>query len=323
MKVAVIGLGVIGGVHARVLREQGMLYAVCDVNPERLLAYSDLPCEQDYIRLLDRLHPDAVHICTPHYLHAEMVIAALERNIHVLCEKPLCISKTEIDAVLAAEKRSSAMLGVCFQNRYNASNRFVKEYLDSKSDRKVGTAYVTWKRDAAYYASGAWRGAWATEGGGVLINQAIHTLDLMQWMLGMPGQLAASCSTLELSDTIEVEDTASIVASDGAEFTFFATNASDRDFDVQLVFRVGNEVIRLFPYEAWIGETVHRFSKETTIYGKACYGGGHALLIDDFYRCIREGRKFPIDGAEGARVLRLVLAAYESRGMKIRIEHES
>ena len=318
MKVAVVGLGVIGRVHARILRERGELFAVCDIDPTRFPEDQDLLCETDYLRLLDGLHPEAVHICTPHYLHASMVIAALERNIHVLCEKPLCISYAEIDAVLAAEKASKATLGVCFQNRYNPANAFVKEYLKDKAVL-AGTGSVVWKRTREYYAADAWRGKWATEGGGVLINQAIHTLDLLQWLVGMPRTLTANLSTVALGDVIEVEDTASVFATDGAEFSLFATNASAKDFPVEIRLRTEEEQITILPHEVKVGETVHAFPKDAVIYGKPCYGAGHALLIEDFYRCIREGRHFPIDAEEGAKAVRLVLAAYESRGRSVSV----
>ena len=318
MKIAVVGLGVIGRAHARILRERGELYAVCDVDPARLTAYADLLCETDYLRLMDELHPEAVHICTPHYLHAPMVIAALERNIHVLCEKPLCIHSEEIDEILAAEAASKAMLGVCFQNRYNPANRYVKELLAERTV-KAGTASVVWRRSASYYAADAWRGKWATEGGGVLINQAIHTLDLLQWFLGMPEELSATVSNLSHKDSIEVEDTASVFGSGGAEFSLFATTASHADFPVEINLATEEGSIRILPHEVTVDGETRTFPHEAMLYGKPCYGAGHALLIEDFYRCIREGEKFPIGGAEGARAVRLVLAAYRSRGERVEV----
>ena len=100
MRVAVIGLGVIGRVHARILRENGSLSAVCDIDAAKLAEYTDAAHYTDYTRLLDDFHPDAVHICTPHYLHAPMILSALEKNIHVLCEKPMAITSADAKKML-------------------------------------------------------------------------------------------------------------------------------------------------------------------------------------------------------------------------------
>ena len=89
MRAAIIGLGVIGNVHSKVLREMDALYAVCDIDESKFEGFSDVKCETDYLRMMDELKPDVVHICTPHYLHAEMAIAALEGGAHVFLEKPI------------------------------------------------------------------------------------------------------------------------------------------------------------------------------------------------------------------------------------------
>jgi len=317
MRAAIIGLGVIGKVHAKVLREMNALYAVCDVDAEKFVDYPDAKQETDYIRLLDELKPDVVHICTPHYLHADMVIEALKRNINVLCEKPLCIHMEDIDRVLEAEKASRAQLGVCMQNRYNAANLFAKEYL---KDKKVlsGVGQVAWNRDAAYYASGEWRGKWATEGGGVLINQALHTLDILEWLVGIPTKLNASISNLSLQNEIEVEDTAVIRAFDGASFTFFATNGNGSSMPVEVVIKTEDTVVRILPDHVVVGNEVTFFKKdERHVYGKSCYGSGHAPLIADFYDCIATGRQFALNGTEASKVVRLILAAYRSNGATV------
>lgn len=315
MRVAVIGLGVIGRVHARILRENGSLSAVCDVDAAKLAEYTDAAHYTDYTRLLDDFRPDAVHICTPHYLHAEMVIAALERNIHVLCEKPLCISHGEIDAILRAEERSSAYLGVCLQNRYNPANRFAKEYLE---DKKVSAAvaHVAWNRDADYYATADWRGKWESEGGGVLINQALHTLDLLQWLVGKPESLVASVSNLTLDGVIEVEDTAVILGEGKARISFFATNGAGADLPVEITVKTDAGSLKILPRAVLADGELHTFESDAPVNGKVCYGNSHGTLIADFYRCIAQGRPFPINGREGAEVVRLILAAYESRGKR-------
>ena len=318
-RVAVVGLGVIGAVHVRILRNLGYeIAAVCDVDTSRFDAYPEYAHYTDYNAMLTDLRPDSVHICTPHYLHAEMVVAALNMGINVLCEKPLCISALEIEEILKAERNSTAILGVVHQNRYVPANTYVKEYL---KDKKVlcGTGFVAWHRDEKYYDSAEWRGKWKTEGGGVLINQALHTLDLLQWYVGFPEYAAAVLGNLSLADAVEVEDTASVICSGKADFSFFATNASVKDFDVEVTLKTDNETIRIQPNCAVIDGEFKKFDSRTQVYAKKCYGSGHENLIADFYDCIADGKKFWIDGEEGAKVIRLILAAYKSEGKRVRV----
>ena len=181
MKSAVVGIGTIGPVHLDALTRLGEeIAALCDIRPERAVAAAErfhlsCPIFTDYEEMLDQVRPDIVHICTPHFCHADMIVAALTRGISVLCEKPLCIKESDIGRILAAEAASPAKLGVCHQNRINPANLFARRLF---SENRVTAAHgsVVWHRDAAYYGQDAWRGKWKTEGGGVLINQALHTL---------------------------------------------------------------------------------------------------------------------------------------------------
>lgn len=154
MKAAIIGLGVIGKVHYDVLKRHGEdIVALCDIDAAKLNGYDNVKKYFDYKKMLDEEKIDVVHICTPHYLHADMTIYALERNVNVLCEKPLCIRKEDVARIIDAENKSEAMLGVCLQNRYNKSSQFVKRYFQ---DKKVDFAFgnVLWHRDKAYYEIG-------------------------------------------------------------------------------------------------------------------------------------------------------------------------
>ena len=326
MKSAIIGLGIIGSLHLENLILQGReVVALCDVEVDKAKALADkfelnIPIYSDWKEMIAREKPDVVHVCTPHYLHAEMVIGLLDKNINVLCEKPLCIKKSDITLILEAEKRSSAQLGVCHQNRYNPATVFVKDYL---KDKKIVGAYgsMVWNRGKDYYESADWRGRFATEGGGVLINQALHTLDLMQYFCQMPKFVTASADNLSLKNVIEVEDTVSAVFDGDIPFTFFATNASANDFPVEIKFKLSSgEIVSLLSRAVIAGGQYKEFPKSLlTVSGKPCYGSSHYYLFEDFYGCIKEGRRFPIDGAEGAKVVRLILTAYESNKEKIQI----
>ena len=313
MRAAVIGVGVIGSLHAEILTEKNMLAAVCDIDESKLKKYG-CPVYTDYKTMINTVKPDCVHICTPHYLHAEMIIYALGRGVNVLCEKPLCISREQMKAVLEAEKRSAAQLGVCLQNRYNKENVFVKEYLKGKNV-KCAVASVAWHRTKDYYASAEWRGKYATEGGGVLINQALHTLDLLQYFAGMPETLTASVSNLTLKDSVEVEDTAVIQSVKGAGISLFASVGCAADMPVVITVRTDKDVIQIYPGAVLINGVMADIEKTTEkMRGKECYGSSHGILIADFYKHIAENRHFEIDGKEASKVVKLVLAAYRSGG---------
>lgn len=319
MKAAIVGLGVIGTVHYEILNDLGInICAICDTNKAKSNRVIGLPFYTDYLEMIEKEKPNVVHICTPHYLHEEMIISALNRDINVLCEKPMCVSLDGIERILRAEKNSKAKLGVCHQNRYNPENVFVKEYLKDKTLIN-GHGTVGWNRDADYYASDKWRGKWTTEGGGVLINQALHTLDLMQWFLGVPENVTAMVGNLTLKNQIEVEDTASIICSGKGEFSFFATNGESCDIPVSITIKTEKEIINIVGEKVFIGNTVYDFEKDNSFYGKPCYGKGHLKLIKDFYNCVESGNDFSINGAEAAKVIKIILAAYESKGEKVKI----
>ncbi len=319
MKCAVIGLGVIGKVHCEIIQEQAQLVAVCDVDESKLTLYPDALHYTDYKKMLKEVRPDVVHICTPHFLHASMVIFALSENINVFCEKPLCIDKSDISKILDAEKRSKAILGVSMQNRYNASNLFVKEFLKDKKI-KGAIGYMAWNRDVAYYNSGEWRGKWATEGGGVLINQALHTFDLMQWFTSYPKSITAKIANLSLLGQIEVEDTVSVVADCGEyKFNFFATNSNSTNLPVQITVSTDKGEITVMEDNVLVNGELKVLSNSDKFYGKHCYGSGHEFIIKDFYECIKTGKKFALDGAEASKVIKMILATYSSNGNEVKI----
>lgn len=319
MKSAIIGLGVIGKVHYDVLKSQDAdIVALCDVDESVLDKFYGVKKYSDYKKMLDCEDIDVVHICTPHYLHADMVIYALEKGVNVLCEKPLCIKEEDIGRIVEAESNSRATLGVCLQNRYNNSSRFVKQLLEGK---KVDFAFgnVSWHRDEEYYRTGAWRGKLETEGGGVMINQAIHTLDLMQWICGAPKSVCANTYNYSLKGIIEAEDTVIAMFKGDTDFEFFATNTAKSDLPIEIRFISGGDIITLYPDEVLVNGKVADIEHCMKGYGKISYGNGHEKLIKDFYDCVARGEKFWIDAKEGSACVRQVLAAYRSNGQEVLI----
>lgn len=325
MRVGIIGLGVIVKNHIPALLAAGQeIVALCDVDPariERAKERFNLPNAvgyTDYKQMLDEANLDSVHLCTPHYLHVPMACEALSRNIHVFCEKPMAITHRQLDALESAVKHSSARFGVCQQNRCNPSSRYVKELIGDRSVT-AASATMSWKRDRSYYDSEPWRGKWDTEGGGVMINQALHTLDLLQWFCGYPVSVVATTSNLSLSDVIQVEDTAfgRFTLKNGGSFVIHATNASTNNFPIEIMLRVEDDTIVICKEAVSVnGQTVN-IKDEMPVLGKAEYGTGHMALIAKFYECLQTGEPFPIDFYEASKVIRLILGMYESNGREI------
>jgi predicted dehydrogenase len=329
-KAAVIGCGNISVNHFRALRNvpAAELAAVCDSDPERL---RKAETEQqvcgytEYKTLLADPQIDVVHICTPHNLHAEMTLAALRAGKNVLCEKPMALSVSDAEQMQAAAAASGKQLGICFQNRYNAASQKIRAELDSGRYGKLlgGRAMVTWNRFGDYYEKSPWRGTWQREGGSVLMNQAIHTLDLLQWFGGEVTKVSASMSTKRLAGVIETEDTcdALLVTKTGARLLLYCSNCYVANTPIQLELLLENGEMRLSGNQL----TLRCGSKTTTedytsgvVAGKDYWGSGHGFLIEDFYRCLATHTPFPIGPAEALVTTKIVEEMYRPyRGRRL------
>jgi predicted dehydrogenase len=322
---AIIGCGAVYNVHANALLSlnSAQLCAVADTDAKRADdAGRKYGCKSyhSFSDVIADPQIDAVHICTPHYLHSAMAIEAMRAGKHVLTEKPMAITAEECEEMIRVSDQTGMQLGVCFQNRYNTTSIYIRELLWSGRAGRIlaAKASVTWLRKADYYLQSDWRGTWEKEGGGVMINQAIHTLDLLQWFIGNPVRIKGTADNRFLRDVIEVEDTAeaAILFENGVRTFFFATN-SYQDSPVELELVCENAVIKLsgvltVQYSNGDTETVRDVHPRTG--EKAYYGVGHMSLIDDFYSSLAQGRPFPVDGRQGIEAVRLVRALYDSSG---------
>ncbi|MGM9641828.1 MAG: Gfo/Idh/MocA family protein [Eubacteriales bacterium] len=327
-RVALVGCGAICGNHIKSILAAGQeLCALCDIEIGRARAAAEshglgaVAVYSDYVAMLEKEKPDAVHICTPHYLHAPMAVAALERDIHVLCEKPLCISMEQLAQLRAAAGASRARLGVCHQNRYEPNMLRLRE-IAAREGVAAACGYVVWKRDAAYYGSGAWRGTKEKEGGGVMINQALHTLDLLQWICGMPVSVTAHTFNDSLGGVMEVEDCASarFTLSDGRILNFFATVGAGADFPVRIELKTQKGAIVTATNGLLVdGGTVTESQKPQSFVGKTVWGDCHKALIKDFYTCLSDGTPFSVNIDEAEKVVRLILTMYSSNGKNIAV----
>ena len=231
VRIGVIGIGSMGARHARMLvagKVRGAeLAAVCDENEKALAAFrvKKFQHPEDLIRSGD---VDAVLIATPHYTHTTIGIAALKAGLHVLCEKPISVHKADCEKRLAAHTNKRLVFGAMFKLRTDPAWLKIRELVHSGTlgdIRRINWIVTDWFRSDDYYRSGGgWRGTWADEGGGVLINQCPHQLDLWQWIFGMPTEVWADCSFGKYHN-IEVEDevTATMHYKNGATAVFIAS----------------------------------------------------------------------------------------------------
>lgn len=330
MKAAIVGCGAIAQVHKQVLLSlpEAKLIACCDIRRDKAEAFAascGLRTYTDIETMLERERPDVVHLCVPHPLHTPLAALCVRRGIHVFMEKPPVVSReqwTQLEGLEEAQGR----VGICFQNRYNASVQAARALLGSSAVGAVlgARAFLTWHRDAAYYASGSWRGAWKTEGGGVLINQAIHTLDLLVYLLGKPQSVQSHMSNHSLQQEIEVEDTleANICFQSGIHALFYATNAYCTNAPVLLeipcekaTLRMEGDGLTILRHDG-TQEQMH-FDSEKPL-GKDYWGNGHYTCIRDFYRCVQKGIPYQNDIASTRDTMELMLKIYEPyQGKKV------
>lgn len=339
VKFGTAGAGVGGGFVANavsMLEEEGLasLVVVCDSIEDRAREYAKKfgahKWATDFGAMVRSGEIEAVAISTPHYLHYPMALEAIDAGVNVLLDKPMAMNIKEADALIERAKQKSVMLGVMLQNRMSDGSQRTKKAVDAgQMGRMVtGEATVKWFRDKNYYASSPWRGKKATEGGGVLINQAIHTLDLLTWLMGPVKDVSAMVETLY--HEIEVEDTsvASLRFESGALGVIQASTATYPGFPSRLEVN-GTEGCALFEAEG-LTKLIIRGKEEPVVTAPQAASGSwsrpeivpptnHYRVVRDFVLSTREGRPPQIDGREGRRSLELIEAIYKSSSLKRRI----
>ena len=327
MKISLIGCGGIAKVHAQAIAASGQSFlSCCDEKPERAADFAArFGCKpySSLRALLDAERPDVVHICTPHYTHVPLAIYALARGINVVLEKPATSFAADIPVLLDAAERSAAQTCVCFQNRYNAATRFAKDFLDNKrfGQIKGARAFVSWARSGGYYTDSDWRGSLNTEGTSVLINQSIHTLDLVQYLIGAePSIVEGSTANRSLKDTINTEDTAEacLTFPSGVQAIFHATVAYTSNADITVEIVCENGVLLIKADEVYTtpsgGETqkINLAPNNAEALGQSYWGSSHSAIINDFYAKLQNGEPFWLDAKEGCKALRTCFDIVES-----------
>ncbi|MBT3381748.1 MAG: Gfo/Idh/MocA family oxidoreductase [Lentisphaerae bacterium] len=231
VRIGVIGIGGMGSSHAKRIAEGQIprceLAAVCDLDPSRFSAFPGVKAYEDSAELIRSGDVDAVIVATPHYGHTTIGIDALEQGLHVLVEKPISVHKADAERLIAAHTDEKQVFAAMFNQRTDPHYRKLKALIESGDLGKIQRTnwiITTWFRTESYYRSGGWRATWEGEGGGVLLNQCPHNLDLFQWLCGMPTSVRALGAIGKYHD-IEVEDdiTALLEYENGATGVFVTT----------------------------------------------------------------------------------------------------
>ncbi|MCH2114233.1 MAG: Gfo/Idh/MocA family oxidoreductase [Pirellulales bacterium] len=332
---AIVGTGMISRFHARAINavRGAKLIACCSQTAKRAQAFAEEVGCTPYHKMVDMLADsriDVVTIATPSGAHQEPAVAAARAGRHVVVEKPLEITLQRCDRIIRECDKRDVKLATIFPSRFHKGAIQMKRAVDQGRFGRLtlGDAYVKWFRSQDYYDSGAWRGTWALDGGGALMNQAIHTVDLLSWLMGPVLEIQAQTATLA-HKRIEVEDvaTATVRFANGALGVIEATTAAFPGYlkRIELHGSQGSAVLEEEDIKAW------DFAKEVrgdqairrAMSNRKSGGGGaadpaaighhpHTVQFRDFVRAIHADRTPAIDGHEGRKAVEIILAIYKA-----------
>ena len=330
----IIGCGMIAGFHAKAIQAAGGKLVACyDRVPQaaqRIATEYDCKSYDDFKAFLADPAVEIVTIGTPSGAHIEATLAAAEAGKHIIVEKPLEITLERCDQMIAACEKANVKLSTVFHSRFHDSAKQIKAAVDAGRFGRltVGDAIVKWYRTQQYYDSGAWRGTWELDGGGALMNQAIHTVDLLLWLMGPVVEVTAQAALLA-HERIAVEDTitATLRFENGALGSIVATTAAFPGMlkRVELSGSAGTAVMEEEDIIKWdFAETapVDAVIKERMLNSQSTGGGaadpaaigfqGHAKLFANMIAAVDGKESLVIDGKEGRRSTEVILAIYKS-----------
>lgn len=339
LRIGIAGCGAISRNHLEAFRalENVRVVGVCDLDLERARATAaawGIPAAVATVGELLGLDLDVVSVCTPHPTHEIVVLQAAAAGVHVLCEKPIAIELASAERMVAACRDAGVKLGVLFQRRFWPAAQRIRAAIDDGTLGRpiMGQCSVMLHREPEYYSRDAWRGTWGSDGGGVLMTQAIHYIDLLQWFMGDVAEVYGRINTYKHGEHIEVEDsaTAVITFTSGAMATLEASTAVSPSLGVQL--RVTGESgasasLTEFPegsdgrVDMWaVGGTIrteaarpegsHPNVDLATINGQLI--PHHTTQVRDFVQALQDGTEPAITGQDATKALRILLAVYES-----------
>ncbi len=332
LRTAVIGLGDISKVHIPAIQKNPEieLKAVCDIDEALKDSIPGVKFYNDYKVMLKNETLDCVHVCLPHYLHYPVTKYIVENGINVFQEKPLALNTKEgLELLKLEEEHPDVKICICFQNRFNESFEKLQEMAASgKYGGIIGIkGLVTWYRPKSYYEKKPWRGSTALAGGGTMINQSIHTLDLMQLLGGEIESIRGSIDNL-LGYDIEVEDTAvaNIKFKNGAKGLFFSTIANSENSSVELQVVFEKEKFTIKDYiltHLNDNERKEEIIEDTRLPGtKSYYGASHIKLINKFYECIKSNTQDYVHVKDALTSIRMIDTIRKSAELKKELKME-
>ncbi|WP_058306696.1 Gfo/Idh/MocA family protein [Gracilibacillus massiliensis] len=333
LKYAIIGCGRIADNHiASAIENELDIVGFCDLNIEKVKAKIDkhqltskVNVYTDYIELIENERPDLVAICTESGNHGKIAINCLDRGCHLIIEKPITLSLEEADDIINKAKEKNLKVSACHQNRFNKSLQKIREALIQERFGRLlhGTAHIRWNREKEYYNQAPWRGTWEQDGG-ALMNQCIHNIDLLRWMMGNDIEEVIGMTDNLKHPYIEAEDLgmALIKFSNGSYGMIEGTtNVYPNNLEETLYIfgekgtvKAGGKSVNII--EEWNfadsnddPEMIKATYKENP---PNVYGFGHTPLYADVIDAINNNREPYVSAVDGRRALELVLAIYES-----------
>lgn len=328
IRVGIIGCGKIFPMHAVSVSklDDVELVAVCDIKEDRAKsAAQTFGCRYytDYREMMDKGHLDSIHICTPHHLHAPIAIEAAQRGLHVLTEKPMALNVHDSEQMIKTADEHNVKLMVSFQNRFNPGSMLIQQKLRSGELGRIRSArmLVTWDRSDEYYSKSDWKGTWDKEGGGVMIDQAIHTLDLMNWFIDSPVDHINVHMGNRAHHLIDVDDYAEGMISyqNGVNASFYAINYYAYDAPVEIELCCENGIAKLVGEKATVTMfdghefCADRDPRQTFDFGnvKQYWGVGHMKEIRHFYDALINDTPMRNSAKEVLSTQRLICDIYE------------
>ena len=331
VRCAVVGLGAIGPTHMNAIDaiENAELVAVCDVVREKVdNAAESYGCKAyyDYDDMLRDGNIDLVHVCVPSGMHAELGVKAAKAGKHVLVEKPIDVTLEAADRLINACDEAGVVLSCISQHRFDDAMIEAHDALEKGLFGKLtfGGSHTKWYRSQEYYDSGDWRGTWALDGGGALMNQSVHYVDMLQYMMGEVDEISAYCGTLA-HERIEVEDVAAaalkfksgaigLLEGNTTAFPGFCTRLDIYGSDGGIV--IENDMVRERKFRAeGAGDKNGRTKEQAEAAGASSaqiFGSSHQRQIQDVVNAILEGRQPKVTGRDARHPLAIILAVYES-----------
>ncbi|PKK38868.1 Myo-inositol 2-dehydrogenase [Clostridiaceae bacterium JG1575] len=332
MRYGIIGCGRISANHFAAAKENHLeIVAICDVLPERMeeaKAQFDLPtvaCYTDYQAMLEQEDLDLVAICTESGKHAAIALNALDSGVHLIIEKPIALSLSDADQIVKKSKEQGLVVCACHQNRFNKSIQKIREAVEEGRFGRMmhGAAHIRWNRGESYYTQAPWRGTWEQDGG-ALMNQCIHNIDLLRWMMGGEIEEVVSYTDNMRHPFIEAEDLGlALVRFRSGAYGLIegTTNIFPKNLEETLYLfgtegtvKAGGKSVNLI--EEWMfadglddSEEIKKTFHENP---PNVYGYGHNPLYADVIEAIEEGRAPYVTAQDGRDALELVLAIYQS-----------